>query len=73
MDRHPLPGERRCPGRRRGRRGLADDHGYIRGTAIIAFVDALGVGIALIILGIPLAFPLTLLIFFGAFIPSSAR
>ena len=43
--------------------------GYIRGTAIVAFVDALGVGIALIILGTPLAFPLTLLIFFGAFIP----
>ncbi|CAN5815919.1 hypothetical protein BH24ACT8_BH24ACT8_22760 [soil metagenome] len=36
---------------------------------IVAFVDALVIGIALAILGVPLAFPLALVVFLGAFIP----
>jgi putative heme transporter len=43
--------------------------GYVRGTVIIAFVDALSVGIALTILRVPLALPLAVLVFFGAFVP----
>ncbi len=43
--------------------------GYVRGTTIVAFVDALVIGIALAILGVPLAFPLALVVFLGAFIP----
>lgn len=43
--------------------------GYVRGTALIALIDALGIMIGLLILQIPLVLPLTLLVFFGAFIP----
>ena len=43
--------------------------GYVRGTAIIAFVDAVIIGVALVILQVPLALPLAVLVFLGAFIP----
>jgi putative heme transporter len=42
---------------------------YVRGTAIVAFVDAFLIGGALFILGVPLALPLTLITFFGGFFP----
>lgn len=42
---------------------------YVRGTAAVAAVDAIGIGIGLFALGIPLALPLTLLVFLLAFIP----
>jgi putative heme transporter len=43
--------------------------GYVRGTAVVAFVDALVIGIALVIVGVPLALPLAVVVFIGAFIP----
>ncbi len=43
--------------------------GYVRGTVIIALVDGLAIGIVLTILKVPLAGPLAVLVFFGAFIP----
>lgn len=43
--------------------------GYIRGTAIIAFVDSAGIGIALWILQVPLALPLAVIVFITSFIP----
>lgn len=43
--------------------------GYVRGTAIIAFVDALVIGVALALLGVPLALPLAVVVFVGAFVP----
>lgn len=43
--------------------------GYVRGTAVIALVDALVIGVALAIIGVPLALPLAVVVFFGAFIP----
>jgi predicted PurR-regulated permease PerM len=42
---------------------------YVRATILVAFIDAVGIGLALLILQIPLAFPLTALVFLGAFIP----
>jgi len=42
---------------------------YVRGTAAVAAVDAIGIGIGLFVLDIPLALPLTLLVFLLAFIP----
>jgi predicted PurR-regulated permease PerM len=42
---------------------------YIRATLIVAFVDGLGVGVGAAILGVPLAFPLGVLVFLGAFVP----
>jgi predicted PurR-regulated permease PerM len=52
-----------------GRRGLAALVSYVRATAAVATVDALAIGIALTVLGIPLAVPLSALVFLGAFIP----
>ena len=43
--------------------------GYVRGTAIIAAVDAAGIGIALWILQVPLALPLAVIVFITSFIP----
>lgn len=42
---------------------------YSIGIVFVALSDALVVGIALAILGVPLAVPLSVLVFFGAFIP----
>jgi predicted PurR-regulated permease PerM len=43
--------------------------GYIRGQLLIALVDAALIGVAIAVLGIPLAFPLTVLVFFGSLFP----
>ncbi len=43
--------------------------GYVRATFLVAFVDAVGIGTGLAIMGIPLALPLASLVFLGAFIP----
>lgn len=43
--------------------------GYARGTVIIALADGILAAIVLVILGVPLAAPLAVLVFIGAFIP----
>lgn len=52
-----------------GDRAMHTFGGYIRGTAIVAAVDAIGITIALLILQVPLAIPLGVVVFLGAFIP----
>lgn len=52
-----------------GRRITAVLGGYVRGTAIVAAVDAVLIGACLLIVKVPLALPLIVLIFIGAFIP----
>ncbi|MFC7403103.1 AI-2E family transporter [Citricoccus sp. GCM10030269] len=42
---------------------------YVRVQIFVAFVDALGIGIGAAVLGVPLALPLGVLVFFGSFIP----
>jgi predicted PurR-regulated permease PerM len=42
---------------------------YVRATVLVAFIDAVGIGLALVILKVPFAFPLAALVFMGAFIP----
>lgn len=42
---------------------------YMRGVALIAVVDAVLIGIALAIIGVPLVVPLMVVVFLGAFIP----
>jgi putative heme transporter len=42
---------------------------YFRGQMLVALVDATFIGIGLVIMGIPLALPLAVLIFFGALFP----
>jgi predicted PurR-regulated permease PerM len=43
--------------------------GYVRATVLVAFIDAVGIGIGLWVLRVPLALPLAALVFLGAFIP----
>lgn len=52
-----------------GRRGFASLVSYVRATAAVAVVDAVGIGIGLAIVGVPLVIPLATLVFLGAFIP----
>jgi predicted PurR-regulated permease PerM len=52
-----------------GARGWAALAGYVRGTAAVALIDAVGIGIGLLIVGVPLVLPLTLLVFVGGFVP----
>jgi putative heme transporter len=42
---------------------------YVRGILIIAIIDAIGIGVALAVIGVPLALPLALVVFVGAFVP----
>ncbi len=42
---------------------------YVRATVLVAFIDAVGIGIGLFAMRIDLAFPLATLVFLGAFIP----
>jgi predicted PurR-regulated permease PerM len=62
-------GKRLVKARRVGYSSLAVLGGYVRGTAIVALVDAFFIGLALVVLGIPLALPLAVIVFIGAFIP----
>ncbi len=43
--------------------------GYFRGQLLVALVDALFIGLGLWILGVPLALPLAVLVFFGGLFP----
>ncbi len=52
-----------------GRRAWTALSGFVRGTAAIALIDAVGIGIGLVIVGVPLVLPLMLLVFIGGFIP----
>ena len=52
-----------------GRRAWEVLGGYVRGTAFIAAIDATLIGLGLWILGVPLVFGLSVLIFLGSFIP----
>jgi predicted PurR-regulated permease PerM len=54
---------------RAGRRSWAVLGGFVRGTALIAAIDATLIGLGLWILGVPVAFALAVLVFLGAFIP----
>ncbi|SEG85214.1 Predicted PurR-regulated permease PerM [Saccharopolyspora kobensis] len=54
---------------RAGCRGFESLVGYVRATAMVAVVDALGIGLGLVILGVPLAIPLAALVFLGGFVP----
>ena len=59
--------------RRRGR--LAGDAAwqalvaYVRGTTVVAAIHAVFIGLALWLIGVPLAVPLTILVFLAAYVP----
>lgn len=68
-------GLRQVPERRRpvvaaaARRSWGVMGAYLRGVAITGLVDAVFIGLGLVVLGVPLALPLAVLVFFGALFP----
>ncbi|MFD3441609.1 AI-2E family transporter [Streptomyces sp. NPDC058685] len=42
---------------------------YVHGTLVVALIDAVCIGLGIYILGVPLALPLAVVVFAGAFIP----
>lgn len=52
-----------------GQRAWAAAGGYVRGTALVALVDAVIIGVGLAVIGVPLVVPLAILTFLGAFFP----
>lgn len=42
---------------------------YVRASAAVALIDAVGIGTGLVVLGVPLALPLASLVFLGGFVP----
>lgn len=42
---------------------------YVRATVLVAFIDGLGIGLAALVLGLPLWFPIAALVFLASFIP----
>ncbi len=64
-----VPDERRELVDGAGRAVWTATAGYMRGVALIAVVDAVLIGIALALIGVPLVLPLMVLVFLGAFIP----
>ncbi|WP_042403607.1 AI-2E family transporter [Streptacidiphilus carbonis] len=62
------------PGARRGMAGAGPRAwstltAYVRGTVLVAFIDSVSIGIGIYLLGVPLALPISVLIFLGAFVP----
>gem|GEM_PF-1229269 len=52
-----------------GRVAFATLVGYVRATLLVAAFDAVFITVWLLVLGVPLAVPIGVLVFFGAFIP----
>jgi predicted PurR-regulated permease PerM len=52
-----------------GHRAWVTLTGYVRGTVLVALVDAIFIYIVLLVLRVELALPLAVIVFFGAFVP----
>lgn len=65
----PFRGSDRARMQRIGDKTVDTLGSYVRGTASVAAVDAIGIGVGLWICGVPLALPLAVLVFVLAFIP----
>ncbi|NKX50430.1 AI-2E family transporter, partial [Arthrobacter deserti] len=65
----PFRGPREAKMRRVGTRTLEVPGGYVRGTAVVALADTVAIGAALLIMQVPLAIPLAMIVFMGAFVP----
>lgn len=52
-----------------GRRSLTALAGYVHGIALVGLVDAVLIGLGLLVLGVPLVLPLMVLTFVAAFLP----
>lgn len=65
----PFRGDHFERARRIGEKSVSTMGGYVRGTATVALADTIGIGIGLVVLGVPLAIPLSVIVFISAFVP----
>lgn len=65
----PLPTTQRRRAELMGARAVGVMGGYVRGTVIVALVDAVFIGLGMALVGVPLWLPLSLVVFICAFIP----
>jgi putative heme transporter len=64
-----LPAAAREPMARAGEQSWLTLVAYVRATVLVAFIDAVGIGLALLILRVPFALPLAALVFLSSFVP----
>ncbi|MDX6213636.1 MAG: putative heme transporter [Frankiales bacterium] len=64
-----LPAQARVPFDRAGRSAWRALAGYVRGTLIVALFHGVAMGIALTVMGVPLALPLAVLVAIGSLVP----
>lgn len=64
-----LPSRARAAVDGAGRAGWVSVGQYVRVQIVVAFVDAVGIGLGAAILQVPMAVPLAVLVFLGSFIP----
>ena len=64
-----VPQGRRELAARMGRRSFATIGSYVRGSALLGLAEGATIGIGLAVIGVPLAVPLAILAFLGAFLP----
>ena len=64
-----LPAEARSRTHEAGRRGAVTLSAFTRTQILVALIDATGIGLGALVLGIPLAIPLAVLVFLASFIP----
>lgn len=65
----PFSGESLARAERMGEKTVQTLGAYVRGTATVALVDAVAIGVGLVILDVPLALPLAVVVFLFSFIP----
>ncbi len=64
-----FPGSARPRVDEAGQRSWTTLSSYARGTVLIAAIDAVGIGVGVALIGVPLAGAIAVLVFFGSFIP----
>lgn len=64
-----LPAPARVPVHESAIRGWVTTGAYVRTQIKVAAIDAVGIGAGAFFLGVPMAVPITVLVFFGSFIP----
>lgn len=64
-----LPAPAREPLHESAIRGWVTLGGYVRTQIKVAAIDAVGIGVGAFLLGVPMALPITVVVFFGSFIP----
>jgi len=64
-----LPTAAREPMARAGERSWLTLVAYVKATVLVAFIDAVGIGLVLLILRVPFALPLAALVFLSSFVP----